>query len=191
MYWPGRQGVGEVESRKPRGARAGCTHTHTLSHSLLDRFTFTQKHALRQVITATQSGTWTPTQPLTHPGNRGLAVCQTSPAQTGCLVRHIALSSGAVRVLWPRTWWTSEGERGAALGWALSRVQGGRLLSEGLSVPSGQGFLWYSLCPSIFCSQNFLSSFTFSTSCFSLVLSFFPLLFSVPQPWAFQAYIFP
>lgn len=80
-------------------------HTLSLTPGQIQFYT---EHALRQVITATQSGTWTPTRPQTHPGNRGLAVCQTGPAQTGCLVRHTALSSRAVGVLRPRTWWTAK-----------------------------------------------------------------------------------
>lgn len=94
-------------------------------------------------------------------------------------------------VLRPRTWWTSEGERGAALGWAVSGGWGGRHLLRVSLSPLGRVCCGTPSTPHFFTLRIFsllsLSPHLLFSSCPFL----FSLLFSFPLPWTFQTPILP
>ena len=130
----GCRGRGEAESRKLEETKAGFRHRHahtrTHTHSSRQAHSYTQKHTLRQVITNTptqitgvQSHTWNQTWPQAHPGSG--ARLSARPARVGHRLNsqvhgaHWAQLAGTTGALGPWIQRASEGEQGAAVGWAV------------------------------------------------------------------------
>lgn len=194
-------GRGEAESRKLEETRAGFRHRHTRTR--------THTHSLSRTDPQLHTGTHTQTRDHRHsdpnhgctepcldpdaasdiPREWGRPVCETSPgrtqaAQAGNGTRWGRLTR-ATGVLGPRTQRASEGERGAAVGWAVGQGKVGRLLWRGwegrnpcLSVCHlSAGWVFCSgLLPLPFLLSEFSVFFHFVyIFCFSPALSFSPL----------------